>query len=199
MLDVVASVSLSLIMTPVLLTAYVLVRCTSKGPVIFAQDRVGKNGKEFTLYKFRTMVADAERHTGPVLAQESDARITSVGRLLRATRIDELPQLLNVLLGDMSLIGPRPEREFFVRKFLASVPGYATRFTVKPGITGLAQVAGGYATPVERKLSFDLLYIYDYSFWLDLRILLRTLLVVLHKEKAAGLKTVAETAMADEP
>jgi exopolysaccharide biosynthesis polyprenyl glycosylphosphotransferase len=191
--DLMASVALLLLSSPIVLIASILVRLTSKGPIIFKQDRVGKDGEEFTLYKLRTMVNDAEEQTGPVLAQESDPRITKLGCILRATRIDELPQLFNVLVGNMSMIGPRPEREFFVNKFRETVQNYDLRFAVKPGITGLAQVAGGYSTTVVRKLRFDLLYIYDYSLMLDFRILLRTVLVVLHREQARGMKATPKS------
>jgi lipopolysaccharide/colanic/teichoic acid biosynthesis glycosyltransferase len=132
------------------------------------------------------MIADAERQSGPVLASSHDPRITPLGQFLRATRLDELPQLINVLKGDMSLVGPRPEREFFIQQFEREVPGYGLRLAVKPGITGLAQVMGRYDTSVRRKLGFDLLYICKYSLLLDLKLLFQTLEVVLHQEKAAG-------------
>jgi exopolysaccharide biosynthesis polyprenyl glycosylphosphotransferase len=156
-----------------------LVKLTSRGPAFFCQRRVGLHHREFTIYKLRTMVADAERDTGPVLADPYDARVTPLGRLLRVTRLDELPQFVNVLRGDMSVVGPRPERPEFTAGFVARVPGYAKRLTVKPGITGLAQVCGGYDTDVHTKLRYDWMYLYRQSVWLDLRILLRTLWVVL--------------------
>jgi exopolysaccharide biosynthesis polyprenyl glycosylphosphotransferase len=187
-LDICISAFLLVLTAPITALAAICVRFTSTGPVIFKQERVGRGGNEFQLYKFRTMIHDAEKESGPVLAQHSDPRVTKVGRLLRATRIDELPQLLNVFAGDMSLIGPRPERKFFVDQFLDSVPAYAVRLAVKPGITGLAQVAGGYSTSVERKLRFDLLYIYNYSLMMDFRILLRTVPVVLNKTKGSASK-----------
>jgi exopolysaccharide biosynthesis polyprenyl glycosylphosphotransferase len=197
-LDLVLSTLLLMLSSPLLLLTFAAIRLTSKGPAIFKQDRVGRDGVEFTLYKFRTMIADAEVHTGPVLAQQCDPRITRIGQWMRATRVDELPQLLNVLIGDMSLIGPRPEREFFVSKFRATVPEYGLRLAVKPGITGLAQVAGGYTTPVEQKLRFDLLYIHDYSLMLDLSILFRTVLVVFQGQRAEGLKGVASSIVVEE-
>jgi exopolysaccharide biosynthesis polyprenyl glycosylphosphotransferase len=187
-LDICVSAFLLVLTAPIIALAAICIRVTSAGPVIFKQERVGRGGNEFQLYKFRTMIHDAEKESGPVLAQHSDPRVTKVGRLLRATRIDELPQLLNVFAGDMSLIGPRPERKFFVDQFLDSVPAYAVRLAVKPGITGLAQVAGGYSTSVERKLRFDLLYIYNYSLMMDFRILLRTVPVVLNKAKGSASK-----------
>ncbi len=186
-MDLLGSLTLLLISSPVLLLVAVLVPLTSKGSALFRQERVGANGKAFHILKFRTMVANAERNSGPVLASESDPRITALGRFLRATRIDELPQLFNVLKGDMSLVGPRPERAFFVEQFEREFPAYELRHAVKPGLTGLAQVVGRYSTTVERKLHFDLLYIYNYSLLLDLKILLQTIRVVLQREQAAGL------------
>ena len=137
---------------------------------------------------------DAERHSGPVLAIERDPRITRFGRFLRATRIDELPQLFNVIKGDMSLVGPRPERAYFVERFEKELPAYELRHAVKPGLTGLAQVMGRYGTTVESKLRFDLLYIYNYSLLLDVKILLQTVRVVLQREQAAGLEMVKSPA-----
>jgi len=134
-----------------------------------------------------------------VLAERGDERVTAVGRLLRATRLDELPQLANVLLGSMSLVGPRPERPHFVEQFSARIPGYELRHAVKPGLTGLAQVSGGYATSAEHKLRFDLVYIYNYSLWLDLEIVFRTLLTLLHPARAEGIEKIdvgSETAVA---
>jgi exopolysaccharide biosynthesis polyprenyl glycosylphosphotransferase len=186
-MDLVGSLALLLLSSPVLLLVAALIPLTSKGSAWFRQERVGTNGKPFHILKFRTMVADAEQHSGPVLASESDPRITPLGRFLRATRIDELPQLFNVLKGDMSLVGPRPERAFFVEQFEREFPAYELRHAVKPGLTGLAQVVGRYSTTVERKLHFDLLYIYNYSLLLDLKILLQTIRVVLQREQAAGL------------
>ncbi len=149
------------------------------GPVIYRQNRVGRGGHVFELFKFRTMVPDAEKSTGAVLASQNDPRVTPLGRFLRRFRLDELPQLLNVLKGEMSFVGPRPERPRFVADFERQVPGYAARHKVKPGITGLAQVRGHYDTRAENKLRYDLAYIYNYGFVLDLMILLETLKVVI--------------------
>jgi exopolysaccharide biosynthesis polyprenyl glycosylphosphotransferase len=187
LMDVASAALLLTLTAPILLLAVLLIWLGSRGPVFYAQTRVGANGRPFTLYKLRTMVVDAEERTGPVLASSGDARITSVGRMLRATRIDELPQLGNVLLGEMSLIGPRPERPQFVAQYCALIPGYELRHAVKPGITGLAQVYGGYTTAPEHKLRFDLVYIYDYSLLLDLQIAFKTLLTVLRPDRAEGI------------
>jgi exopolysaccharide biosynthesis polyprenyl glycosylphosphotransferase len=165
---------------PLLLAVALLIKLCSPGPAIFAQERVGRYGKTFTLFKFRTMVMNAEAGTGPVLANgKNDPRLTWLGRWLRLLRIDEIPQLWNVLLGEMSLVGPRPERPYFVQKYERSTPAYARRHTVRPGITGLAQVLGGYHTDPRDKLRFDLIYTTHQSFWLDLSILFRTFAVVL--------------------
>ncbi len=186
--DLIASSGVLLIISPILLAVALVIRLTSKGPALFHQERVGKGGQLFHVLKFRTMVWDAERHSGPVLAIECDPRVTRLGRFLRATRIDELPQLFNVIKGDMSLVGPRPERVYFVQRFERELPAYDLRHAVKPGLTGLAQVIGRYGTTGESKLRFDLLYIYNYSLLLDVKILLQTVRVVLQREQAAGLK-----------
>jgi lipopolysaccharide/colanic/teichoic acid biosynthesis glycosyltransferase len=134
------------------------------------------------------MQVDAENSSGPVLACERDPRITRVGRFLRASRIDELPQLVNVLLGEMSFVGPRPERLFFVEQFERETPGYRLRLNVKPGITGLAQIWGKYSTPVKDKLRLDLMYMTNYSPLLDMTIMIHTLRVVLLRGKEEGIK-----------
>ena len=164
---------------PVLGGAAALIAVTSPGPIFYRQQRVGKGGREFTLYKLRTMVDGAEAETGPVLASHADQRVTPIGRLLRDSRIDEIPQLWNVLNGTMSLVGPRPERPKFATQYLQNTPGYAERFQVKPGLTGLAQVNGEYHTTPEYKLKYDLAYMYNYSIWLDIRILSDTIKVML--------------------
>jgi exopolysaccharide biosynthesis polyprenyl glycosylphosphotransferase len=186
LIDVAGALVLLIVTSPVLALAAVLVRLTSRGPVLYRQTRVGANGREYSLWKLRTMVDGAERETGPVLAAKTDARVTTVGRYLRASRIDELPQLFNVLMGEMSLVGPRPERPQFVRLLKERLPGYEFRLAVKPGITGLAQVYGRYSTAPPSKLRFDLMYIYDYSLLLDLQILFKTVLTVLQPGHAEG-------------
>lgn len=155
------------------------VKLSSPGHVLYRQERVGLHGRSFKLWKFRTMRADAEERTGPVLATLDDRRVTEIGQFLRKSRIDELPQLLNVLVGDMSLVGPRPERPHFVGQFLKSVPQYAERYRVRPGISGLAQVRGAYDTTARNKARYDLLYLRNRSFLLDLKILAKTVVVVL--------------------
>lgn len=164
------------------------IRLNSTGPVIYRQERVGLKGRIFTLYKLRTMIIDAEATSGPVFATEEDDRVTAVGRFLRTTRLDELPQLYNVLRGDLSLVGPRPERPYFVSQFEEQMPEYRLRHLVKPGMTGLAQVAGHYATNTYDKLRYDLYYISDYSLLLDFKILLLTIPTLLNREAAKGMR-----------
>ena len=156
-----------------------MIKLDSKGPVLYSQERVGLYGKTFFVHKFRSMKQDAEDQCGPVLAAEGDPRITKFGRCMRATRLDELPQLFNVLKGEMSIVGPRPERPFFVKQFIAQKPEYDYRHNVKPGITGLAQIAGKYNTSAYDKLIYDLLYIQDFSVKTDLMIMLQTFKVLL--------------------
>jgi len=167
---------------PVWLAVAAVVRMDTPGPVFYRQERMGKGGKIFRIFKFRSMVRDAEKHTGPVWAGRDDPRITRVGAVLRRTRLDEIPQLLNVLTGEMSLVGPRPERPSFVEELRKVYPFYDKRLTVKPGITGWAQVKLGYDTSIEdvaEKLKLDFYYIENMSLFLDLEILARTLVVVL--------------------
>jgi exopolysaccharide biosynthesis polyprenyl glycosylphosphotransferase len=177
--DLLASSILLVVTGPLLLVSGAAVALGDGFPAFFSQERVGRNLKPFRVHKLRTMVKDAEQTTGPVLAGEDDARITSVGRFLRRFRIDELPQLVNIIRGEMSFVGPRPERPFFVERYLKDVPGYRERFNVKPGATGLAQVSGSYATTPERKLKYDLIYIYHQNPIMDIQIVTETLRVVL--------------------
>lgn len=164
---------------PVLGACALAVRITSPGPVFYRQTRVGRDRRPFTLWKLRTMRLDAEAAGDEVLAQPGDHRLTPIGALLRRFRLDEIPQLWNVLDGSMSLVGPRPERPGFVQTYLAEVPGYAERFVLLPGVTGLAQVNGDYHSSPQNKLRYDLAYLANWSLWLDLAILLRTVKIVL--------------------
>ncbi len=162
---------------PLLVFTACLVKFTSKGPAIYKQTRLTAGNKQFEVLKFRTMYEDSENETGPVLSSEDDPRITRVGKVLRNLRIDELPQLFNVLKGDMSFVGPRPERPFFVEQFSRDIPEYAHRYLVKAGITGYAQIYGKYDTTPVDKLRYDLLYIKDYSLMLDIKLMIQTLKV----------------------
>jgi exopolysaccharide biosynthesis polyprenyl glycosylphosphotransferase len=176
--DFAAAALLALITLPVLAIAALGVKLGSPGPVFYRQRRVGQGGGEFVIWKLRTMAHGAEEDSGPVLASADDRRVTPVGRVLRASRVDELPQLWNVLNGTMSLVGPRPERPEFVRRYADEIPGYLERFQVKPGLTGLAQVNGEYHTSASYKLKYDLAYIYNYSLTLDLKIMAETIKVM---------------------
>ncbi|MDE2125169.1 MAG: sugar transferase [Armatimonadetes bacterium] len=174
--DVAAAGAIAVVFAPTMALAALAIRLTSRGPALFSQERIGLDGRMFNIYKFRTMVADAERHTGPVLSTgPGDPRLTGLGAILRRTHVDELPQLWNVIIGDMSMVGPRPERPHFVRQFEATLPSYSRRHAIRPGMTGLAQVYAGYHSSAQDKLRFDLLYISHLSLWLDLRILVQTL------------------------
>jgi len=164
------------------------IKIGSPGPVFYRQERLGRESVPFTIYKFRTMRQDAESVTGPVWAIEDDPRITPFGKFLRKSRIDEIPQLFNVLMGNMSLVGPRPEREVFIHKLSEKIPFYAERLLVPPGITGWAQVMYPYAASIEesrRKLQFDLYYIKHMSFFLDMYVLLKTSKTILFGHERA--------------
>lgn len=162
---------------PFFMVIALLIKLTSKGPVFYLQTRVGMDGKHFKMIKFRTMVTDAEKETGAIWSPPNDKRVTKIGRILRKLSIDELPQLFNVLLGDMSLVGPRPERPELVEKFKQSIPNYMQRHSVKTGMTGWAQVHGLRGnTPLDKRIEFDIYYIQNWSLRLDLQILWRTIL-----------------------
>jgi exopolysaccharide biosynthesis polyprenyl glycosylphosphotransferase len=171
-----------LILSPVILIVVVLIKLDSPGPIFFKQERVGIDGKTFTLWKFRSMCPEAERETGPVWAIKDDPRVTRFGRFLRRSRLDEIPQLFNVLRGDMNLIGPRPERPTFVNEFSETIPYYRIRHTVRPGLTGWAQINYQYANSTEdslEKLQYDLFYIKHMSIVLDVIIAFETIKTVL--------------------
>jgi sugar transferase (PEP-CTERM system associated) len=179
--DIAASLGLLLLTLPVQLLTACLIRLDSSGPVFYRQERVGRNGRIFTMFKFRSMHVDAERDGRPRWAGERDPRMTRVGRIIRKLRIDELPQAINVLRGDMSFVGPRPERPFFVEQLSQAIPYYAERHCVRPGITGWAQVNFDYGASVEdarKKLSYDLYYVKNRSIFLDFIILLQTVRVI---------------------
>jgi len=180
--DVFVSLLLLVLTLPLIVIAMLLIALESGWPVLYRQERVGQGGKPFTIYKLRTMRHDAEGDGQPRWASPDDGRITRVGRLLRVTRIDELPQLFNVLRGDMSFVGPRPERPFFVRRLTGEIPFYDLRHSVKPGITGWSQVRYAYGASVEdarAKLQYDLYYVKNHSLFLDLLILVETAQVVM--------------------
>jgi exopolysaccharide biosynthesis polyprenyl glycosylphosphotransferase len=180
--DGVGAALLLLLFAPLAMVAALVTKLQDGGPVLFSQERLGEELRPFRIWKFRSMRPDAESATGPVLATVDDPRVTPWGRFMRKTRLDEVPQLWNVLHGEMSFVGPRPERPEFVARFLVDLPGYRERFRVKPGMTGLAQIHGHYLSTAENKLRYDLAYVFHQTAWLDLVILLQTLRVVLTRK-----------------
>ncbi|RFC53971.1 sugar transferase [Brumimicrobium aurantiacum] len=179
-MDIIASTIAMLILLPVYIVLSILVKSSSKGPVFFLQERIGKNGVPFKIIKFRTMVVDAEK-TGPQLSSTNDSRITKIGKFMRKVRLDEIPQFWNVIKGEMSLVGPRPERQFFIDKIAEREPQFLQLTKVKPGITSWGQVKFGYAENVDemlQRMKFDLLYLKNMSISLDLKILLYTVVIV---------------------
>ncbi len=186
-MDMIIAVTSLFILSPLLMLIALFIKVDNPGPVFYRQKRVGLRGKEFMLFKFRSMIHNAEKHTGPVWAIKNDSRVTRIGKILRPYRLDEIPQLINVLRGDMSFVGPRPERPAFISRLKKSIPFYSLRLNVHPGITGLAQVKHSYDASlddVKKKLSYDLEYINNMSIRLDLKIFLKTVLTVIKKEGA---------------
>lgn len=175
-MDIILSFAALIVLSPLLAIIAIAVKRSSEGPVFYKQQRIGEDGTRFNLIKFRTMHEGAETQTGPVWAKENDDRRTRIGSFLRSSNLDELPQLWNTLVGDMSLVGPRPERPFFVSQFKEDIPRYMARHSIRSGITGWAQVNGLRGnTSVEERTKYDLYYIENWSIWLDLKILLMTL------------------------
>ena len=186
MMDIVCSFLGLLISSPFFLIIAFLIKATDRGPVFYKQIRLTRNGKEFEIYKFRTMIQDAEKDGHARLASEHDDRILPVGRFLRATRLDELPQLINVLKGEMSMVGPRPERPELAAEIEKELPEFPYRLKVKAGLTGYAQIYGKYNTTAYDKLKLDLTYIRNYSFFLDLKLMIMTPKIMLMKESTEG-------------
>jgi sugar transferase (PEP-CTERM system associated) len=185
--DLILSILMLIVCSPLIVAIAVLIKIDSKGPIFFSQERVGEKNRIYRIYKFRSMVDNAEEESGPVWAESEDDRVTRVGKFIRKFRFDEIPQLYNVLKGDMSFVGPRPEREFFVKQLEDLIPYYTIRYTVKPGITGWAQVCYGYGASVEdaiEKLNYDLFYIKNMSTLMDIMIVLRTIKIVLFSNGA---------------
>lgn len=189
-LDIVVALLGFLAALPFMLLTAIAIKIFDPGPVFYSQERSGRYEKPFKVYKFRTMRVDAEKLSGPMLAQENDPRITRLGAFLRAVRLDELPQIWNVLVGNMSIVGPRPERPFFVEQFKQGIPEYVYRMNVKPGITGLAQVYGKYNTTAYDKLIYDLVYIQNAGIRMDLTIIIQTVRVLFQKSATEGVHDV---------
>lgn len=185
-LDICVSLVGILLTAPFMIFTAIAVKAYDGGNVLFAQERVTIGNKKFKVYKFRSMIVDAEKHTGAVLAQAKDPRVTPIGRFIRATRLDELPQLFNVLNGDMSLVGPRPERPVFIDEFVKKIPDFKYRVAVKAGVTGLAQVMGKYTTTPMNKIKYDLLYIRNAGILYDIKIMMQTVKVLFMKSSSAG-------------
>lgn len=181
--DIIASLIGCIIAFVPMIIIGIIVRIDSKGPALYKQERLGLNGKSFMLLKFRSMNIDAEDE-GAKWAAENDTRCTRVGGFLRKSRIDELPQLINILKGDMSLVGPRPERPYFYNEFEKTIHGFSHRLNVVPGLTGLAQVNGGYDLLPEEKIVYDMEYIENRSLWLDLKCIIKTVAVVFNFDGA---------------
>ncbi len=185
-LDIIISFIALIILSPLLLVLVIGVKLSSKGPIFYKQDRIGRNGKPFTIYKFRSMYTDAESN-GPELSSKDDSRITKFGRFMRKSRLDEIPNFFNVLRGDMSLVGPRPEREYFIDRIVERAPQYTQLLKVKPGITSWGQVKYGYAENVDqmvRRMKYDLLYLENMTLYVDLKIMIYTLMTII---KAKGI------------
>lgn len=186
LMDIVISSIGLIIASPIMLITAICIKCNDGGPVFYKQERCTINGKVFSIYKFRSMVVDAEKDGKPRPATEGDDRITKVGKFIRKTRIDELPQLINILAGDMSFVGPRPERIEHVEKYCKEIPEFSYRLKMKGGLTGYAQVYGKYNTTAYDKLKMDLLYIVNYSVLLDIQILFETVKILFQKESTLG-------------
>lgn len=188
LIDIVLSLMGIVIAAPIMIIIAAIIKISDRGNIFYKQERVTEGGRRFYLIKFRSMKMNAEKISGPVLASEQDPRITKVGKVIRATRIDELPQLLNILKGDMSIVGPRPERPFYVDKFEQEISDYKFRTAVKAGLTGLAQVLGKYNTTPEDKVKYDITYIKNYSVVFDLKLIFQTIKIIFMKESTEGIK-----------
>ena len=186
LMDIVLSLAALIILSPIFIITAIAIKACDGGPVFFRQDRCTKDGRVFSIYKFRSMIVDAEKEGHSIPATDRDPRITPVGRIIRATRIDELPQILNILKGDMSIVGPRPERVEHVELYTKEIPEFLYRMKVKGGLTGYAQVYGKYNTTAYDKLKLDLMYIQNYSVMLDIEIILQTIKVLFMKESTEG-------------
>ena len=192
--DLILCVIILILSLPFMLLTALAIKIYDRGPVLYKQVRCTTNGKEFNIYKFRSMIVDAEKDGVARLATKSDSRITPVGKFIRATRLDELPQLFNILKGDMSFVGPRPERPSIIEKYKKDIPEFGYRTKVKAGLTGYAQIFGKYNTTPYDKLKLDTYYIEHYSFWLDLQLLIQTAKIIFTPEATEGVEEGKTTA-----
>ena len=198
-MDIFISANVLLILSPLMLLIAAAIKLEDGGPVFFRQKRLTRNGREFDILKFRSMVVDAEKYAGAVLATDNDPRITRVGRIIRPFRLDELPQLINILKGDMSIVGPRPERKDSADEYCKDIPEFAYRLKVRGGLTGYAQIYGKYNTSAYDKLRLDLMYIENYSLLLDIKLMILTIRILFSKESTEGVDKAKENKkLADE-
>ena len=198
-MDILISAIVLLILSPLMLLIAAAIKLEDGGPVFFRQKRLTRNGREFDILKFRSMVVDAEKYAGAVLATDNDPRITRVGRIIRPFRLDELPQLINILKGDMSVVGPRPERKVIADEYCKDIPEFAYRLKVRGGLTGYAQIYGKYNTSAYDKLRLDLMYIENYSLLLDIKLMILTIRILFSKESTEGVDKAKENKkLADE-
>ena len=198
-MDILISAIVLLILSPLMLLIAAAIKLEDGGPIFFRQKRLTRHGREFDILKFRSMVVDAEKYAGAVLATDNDPRITRVGRIIRPFRIDELPQLLNILKGDMSIVGPRPERKVIADEYCKDIPEFAYRLKVRGGLTGYAQIYGKYNTSAYDKLRLDLMYIENYSLLLDIKLMILTIRILFSKESTEGVDKAKENKkLADE-
>lgn len=195
LVDIICALLLLVIASPFMVITAILIKCYDKGPVFYKQVRCTRGSREFEIMKFRSMRVDAEKDGVARLASKNDSRITPIGKFIRAVRIDELPQLFNILKGDMSFIGPRPERPEIIKQYVEEMPEFVFRMKVKAGLAGYAQVYGKYNTTPYDKLKLDLFYIENYSLWLDLKIMLLTLKILIKPESTEGVDSTQVTAM----
>ena len=187
MMDIVLCAIAMIPAAPIMAVVALAIKLEDGGPVFFKQKRMTRNGREFDILKFRSMIVDAEKYAGAVLATDNDPRITKVGKVIRATRLDEIPQILNILKGDMSIVGPRPERKVIADEYCKDIPEFAYRLKVRGGLTGYAQIYGKYNTSAYDKLRLDLMYIENYSLMLDIKLIILTLRIIFSKESTEGI------------
>ncbi|MDO4556083.1 MAG: sugar transferase, partial [Lachnospiraceae bacterium] len=195
MVDLAGSLLMFFISSPFMLVFALMIKSYDRGPVFYKQERLTLDGKPFMIYKFRTMIVQSEESTGARLCRKDDDRITPIGKFLRRTHLDELPQIFNILKGDMSLVGPRPERPAIAEEYKESIPEFDYRLKVKAGLTGYAQIYGKYNTTPYDKLKLDLFYIRNFSIWLDFKLLLLTFKILFQKENTEGVDAAQVTAM----
>ena len=198
LIDIVCSLILLVIASPIMLITAIVIKLYDGGPVLYKQVRCTRDQKEFSIMKFRSMRVDAEKDGVARLAQKNDSRITPIGKFIRKVRIDELPQLINILRGDMSFIGPRPERPEIIAQYMELMPEFAYRMKVKAGLAGYAQVYGKYNTTPYDKLKLDLTYIEKYSLWLDFELMLLTLKILFWPDSTEGVEAQQVTALREE-